>query len=193
MRRMIRISILVLVFCALLALGAFASDEPGTASPEQVGRGSERFDVTIAINDMILCSAEVSYRVDGNVYSFSLKDLLDAVGMKVSFDEEARILSVAPKASGLMSDVLDRSLSDRGKEVKAASDAAKPARRGILSDVPGDGLMADVLARDRRVLETAKADPPAESVQKAVDIAALTPLTARERPIGAFFRTRSIA
>lgn len=118
MKKFGKIALLALMLCLILGISAFASSEPsgepsGEPSAEPVSEpivGSEirdklsvnRFDVSFLVNGEECETADVEYTVEENVYTFRLSELMDALGIEISYDEESRVVTIIPTDGGLM-------------------------------------------------------------------------------------------
>lgn len=142
MKKLGKIALLALMLCLVLGIGAFASGEPSaepSAEPAASGEpivGSEirdalsanRFDVSFLVNGEACETAAVEYTAEENVYTFRLSELLDALGIEISYDEQTRVFTVVPTEGGLMQ-TLSRMAADMPSAEAAASlDELTPAQ-----------------------------------------------------------------
>lgn len=156
MKKAFTLFLLFLALCALLAVSAFASAEPsaepsgepyGEASAEPSGEPADgSFEVSFFVNGAELDLVSVPYTVEGNTYTFELAELMDLLGLNLSYDEDSRTVTAAPAVRGLLADVLEQSLASRGATKDETPPAAESARKPM---IPADMTIAEV--RDRPV------------------------------------------
>lgn len=121
MKKLVKIILISVALCAVLGLTVFASAEPmDAASGEPVAEASSemsiesvrmdgvreklsanQFDVSFLVNGEEYETACVEYTVEENVYTFRLGELLDVLGLELSYDEESRVVSVSGRGDGL--------------------------------------------------------------------------------------------
>ena len=132
-------------------VSAEPSGEPsGEASAEPSGEPAEAadgsFEVSFLVNGAELDVVSVPYTVEGNTYTFALAELMDFLGLKLSYDEDTRTVTAVPAAGGLLSVVLEQSLASRAATEDEAQPAAESSREAM---IPADMTIAEV--RDRAI------------------------------------------
>lgn len=147
MKKLGKIALLALMLCLVLGSGAFASSEPSAEPSAEPAASSEpsaepsaepavssepivgseirdalsanRFDVSFLVNGEECETAAVEYTAEENVYTFRLSELLDTLGIEISYDEQTRVFTVVPTESGLM-----QMLSVMAADMPSAEEAA---------------------------------------------------------------------
>lgn len=113
-----RILLLFVALCALLAVGAFASAEP----EETVPAAEERIPITIQVNGEDYQTVGVPAAAEGNVYTFQLAELLDALGLRLAYDKDTAVFTVSAVPGGLVS----RGAEAAGSAASSGDDARGP-------------------------------------------------------------------
>lgn len=156
MKKALKLFLLLLALCVLLSVSAFASEEP-SSEPSGEPSGEPRaepsgeptadsFEVSFLVNGSELDVVSVPYTVEGNTYTFALAELMDFLGLKLSYDEDTRTVTAAPAAGGLLSVVLEQSLASRAATEDEMQPAAESSREAM---IPADMTIAEV--RDRPI------------------------------------------
>lgn len=159
MKKFGKIALLALMLCLVLGISAFASSEPsgepsgefsaessGEPSAEPVSEpivGSEireklsvnRFDVSFLVNGEECETADVEYTVEENVYTFRLSELMDALGIEISYDEETRVVTITPTEGGLMQ-LLTETAANITPEEDAAADPLRDLTPAQAREMP---------------------------------------------------------
>lgn len=120
------------------------SGEPSAEPSGEPTAGS--FEVSFLVNGAELDVVSVPYTVEGNTYTFALAELMDFLGLKLSYDEDTRTVTAAPAAGGLLSAVLEQSLASRAAPEAEEFSAAEAVRDPM---IPADMTIAEV--RDRPI------------------------------------------
>ncbi len=163
-----KVLFLVMLMGMILAVSAFASGEPG-ASGEPAAEASDEpaaadelasFDVTINVNGIEFTTVQVGIAVDGNTYTFQIAELLEAVGMNLSYDEQADTALITAEPGSLTEVFL--------KELETADGTDKASDEMGASDEPIVGASEE---------PGASGEPNAAGVSGGEDEAAAEPAT----------------
>lgn len=127
MKKFGKIALLALMLCLFSGISAFASGEPSAGPVSEPIVGSEirdrlsvdRFDVSFLVDGEECETADVEYTVEQNVYTFRLSELMEALGIEISYDEETRVVTVIPTDGGLV-----QLLSEKAARMTPDADAA---------------------------------------------------------------------
>ena len=127
MSRFFRILVAVFAISLFCAVSAFAADDAADAAAS--------FDVNIIVNGNEYGAAEVTASVEGNVYTFELRELFDLLGVDVSYDEDTdtAVLSARPDS---LAAVLFTTLEASGEPTGEASDEPSGEMSGEPSGEP---------------------------------------------------------
>lgn len=121
MKKLVKLLLICTLLCVALGLTVYADADPmGAASGEPAAEASSemsvepvrmedvreklsgnRFDVSFLVNGEEYKTASVEYTAEENVYTFRLGELLDVLGVELSYDEESRVISVSGRGDGL--------------------------------------------------------------------------------------------
>lgn len=128
MKKVWNIFFMILLMSLLLSVSAFASGEPsGEPSAEPSGEPSgglaegpmdAGFDVTIRVNGEEYKKVEVGVSVDENVYSFAIGDLLDALGVTLTYDEDTDTASITADVGSVLEDVIAKAAAVEEEKVE---------------------------------------------------------------------------
>ena len=149
------ILLITLLFGVLFAVSAFASEDVGT------------FTVTVIVNGCEYCNAEIGASVDENVYTFRIGELLDALGLEMTYDDESDTITLSAREDTL-ADVLFSELEPADNDSEAPSGepegAASAASAAAPSGEPSDEPVSDMNMPDGQYAapETNRALTPAE-------------------------------
>lgn len=79
----------VLIFTVLFAVSAAAAGE------------ADSFDVTIVVNGDEYADVKIGASVDENVYTFQVNELLDALGLEITYDEDTDVAVISARPESL--------------------------------------------------------------------------------------------
>lgn len=94
MKKTMKIFVFALVFCLALCVGALAASGEPSAEPAVEEAVSSGFEVNICVNGAEVKTATIGVESEGNTYKFQIGELLDVLGIRVSYDEETGIATV---------------------------------------------------------------------------------------------------
>lgn len=86
-RKFGKILLISFVICLFFAVSAFAAEDTAEAAAT--------FDVNIVVNGDEYVTVPVGASVEGNVYTFEIGELLDAIGLKLTYSEESGVAVLA--------------------------------------------------------------------------------------------------
>ena len=125
------ILLITLIFGVLLAASAFASEDADT------------FTVTVVVNGCEYCDAEIGASVDENVYTFQIGELLDALGLEMTFDDASDTITLSAREDTLaevlfseLEPAQDENEAPSGEPAEAVSDPSVITPSDEPSDEP---------------------------------------------------------
>lgn len=89
MKKLAAILFSVLIFTVLFAVSAAAAEE------------ADSFDVTIVVNGDEYADVKIGASVDANVYTFQVNELLDALGLEITYDEASDVAVISARPESL--------------------------------------------------------------------------------------------
>lgn len=115
LKKLNKVLLFALLIAAALTVSAFASGEPSgeplaAASAEPSGEPSAEpakaelpgFEVTLKVNGDEYATVTVGASVEGNIYTFQITELLEALGMNLTYDEETDVATMTAEPDSLM-------------------------------------------------------------------------------------------
>ena len=151
MRKLGRILLLALILVMCMTVCAYAdaeasgepSAEPASASGEMSSSASgepseeiadvpDGIDVTVMVNGAEFTTVEVGVSREGNVYSFEIAGLLDALGLELTYDEESDVATLSA-----VSDDLYTALTDDTAVSSTDTASGEPSSEPAASAEPG--------------------------------------------------------
>ena len=150
MKKLSKIFMLAFMFCLVLSIGVLAaSGEPsGEPSAEPVSAVEEAaestgFEVSICVNGEEVKTATIGVESDGNTYKFQIAELLDVLGIRVSYDEETGIATVTAAGDSAFAAILGEAEAEAAPVADASGEpsgepSAEPSVEPAVEEVPAE-------------------------------------------------------
>lgn len=136
MKKLSKIFMLAFMFCLVLSVGVLAasgepSGEPSAepaAAVEETAAVSTGFEVSICVNGEEVKTATIGVESEGNTYKFQIAELLDVLGVSVSYDEETGIATVTAAEDSAFAAILGEGEEEAAPVAEASGEpSAEPA------------------------------------------------------------------
>ncbi len=155
MKKLSKSFLMVFVFCLLLCVSALAasgepSGEPSAEPAAEVLSGG--FEVSINVNGEEVKTAYVGMENDGDVYTFQIGELLDVLGVTLSYDEQTGIATITAAEDSPVAELLN---VQTAADAPSGEPSAEPAQES-------SGEPAQAPAVQEAGAEAASGEPSAE-------------------------------
>jgi len=146
MKKLSKIFMLAFMFCLVLSIGVMAaSGEPsGEPSAEPAPAAEEAaestgFEVSICVNGEEVKTATIGVESDGNTYKFQIAELLDVLGICVTYDEETGIATVTAAGDSAFAAILGDVEEETAPVAEASGEpSGEPSAEPLAEEVPAE-------------------------------------------------------